>query len=723
MPQVALNGVFYKKFTEDASKFRSEDHACIRRTVEQLLASQTTADKPGMLLGKIQSGKTKTFLGVVALAFDNDVDVAVVFTKGTKALSKQTVSRIRHDFASFVQQDMLQVFDIMEVPGSLTGYELNQKLVFVAKKQPDNLNRLRTLLETKYPELSKRRVLLIDDEADYASIGFKRTKEEGIEINRTTGQINDLRELLTRSVFLQVTATPYALYLQPEDIEIKGIEFRPVRPAFTELVPVHPDYIGSDYYFEQGAAPRTVAASLFEPVTRDELDILRKPDRRRFKMEECLDSAAVTVLRSAICNFIVGGCIRRLQDGAQGRPPRKFSFLFHTESQKAAHAHQEEIVRTFNDSLRDAAAKRPERLRELFEEAYEDLRVSIEIKKHLLPAREQVIAESIRALTDDWLMITKVNSENQIAELLDDDGQLKLRTPLNLFIGGQILDRGVTIANLIGFFYGRRPNVFQQDTVLQHSRMFGFRPQEDLTITRFYTEPVIYQAIRRMHESDVALRESIATDPRRPVVFIQRDPSGRIVACSPNKILVSKTTTLRPFKRILPVGFQCDYKVRTAPMVAKIDAAVSAHRAPEAPLEPFLIPLALAEELLDLIEPTLISEPEYEFEWNAARAALAYMSTSSGNLNQRGSVWCLVREDRNASRLIGGPRQAFFDSPDTSQREGVIARERAIDIPMLMLFRQNGAEEKGWRGTPFYWPVIVAPEKVKTAIFALETMA
>ena len=158
-------------------------------------------------------------------------------------------------------------------------------------------------------------------------------------------------------------------------------------------------------------------------------------------------------------------------------------------------------------------------------------------------------------------------------------------------------------------------------------------------------------------------------------------------------------------------------------MVAKIDAAVSAHRAPEAPLEPFLIPLALAEELLDLIEPTLISEPEYEFEWNAARAALAYMSTSSGNLNQRGSVWCLVREDRNASRLIGGPRQAFFDSPDTSQREGVIARERAIDIPMLMLFRQNGAEEKGWRGTPFYWPVIVAPEKVKTAIFALETMA
>ena len=38
----------------------------------------------------------------------------------------------------------------------------------------------------------------------------------------------------------------------------------------------------------------------------------------------------------------------------------------------------------------------------------------------------------------------------------------KLRTPLNIFIGGQVLDRGVTLANLIGFYYGRRPNKFNR---------------------------------------------------------------------------------------------------------------------------------------------------------------------------------------------------------------------------------------------------------------------
>ena len=56
-------------------------------TVRRLLTVQTSAARPGMLLGKIQSGKTKTFLGAIALAFDNGTDIAVIMTKGTKALA------------------------------------------------------------------------------------------------------------------------------------------------------------------------------------------------------------------------------------------------------------------------------------------------------------------------------------------------------------------------------------------------------------------------------------------------------------------------------------------------------------------------------------------------------------------------------------------------------------------------------------------------------------
>jgi hypothetical protein len=327
-----------------------------------------------------------------------------------------------------------------------------------------------------------------------------------------------------------------------------------------------------------------------------------------------------------------------------------------------------------------------------------------------------VIDAAFGALRDGWLMITKVNSEAQVEQLLDEEGQLRLRTPLNLFIGGQILDRGITIANLIGFFYGRRPQIYQQDTVLQHSRMFGFRPIEDLTVTRFYTEQQIYTSMRRMHESDVALRDMIENHPDQPVVFIQRDNGGQVIPCSPNKILMSNTTTLRPFKRILPVGFQTDYKTRVAPIVDDIDAKLNVLSGEQGFEDPFSIPLKDAIDILHQVEETI------QMEQVAMRASLMYLGQLATDPARRGQVWCLVRKDRNLKRFLSeGNPITYSDAPDTSQREGKIARDIAIDRPMLILIRQNGTEEQGWMGTPFYWPVIMAQQNVRTAIFAHET--
>lgn len=218
-----LRGFFYPQFTSDSNQYSSEDRACIEQTVGRLQAVQTSAMRPGMLLGKIQSGKTKTFLGVIALGFDNGFDIAIILTKGTKALARQTLQRVRKEFSIFHEKDGLQVYDIMIIPSGLTGYELKQKLIFVAKKQSDNLDRLATLFRDTYPQLGNKRVLIIDDEADYASVGFRNTQAQGLTANTTTHQIDALRTLLSDSAFLQVTATPYALYLQPEELAVNGI--------------------------------------------------------------------------------------------------------------------------------------------------------------------------------------------------------------------------------------------------------------------------------------------------------------------------------------------------------------------------------------------------------------------------------------------------------------------------------------------------------------------
>jgi hypothetical protein len=48
---------------------------------------------------------------------------------------------------------------------------------------------------------------------------------------------------------------------------------------------------------------------------------------------------------------------------------------------------------------------------------------------------------------------------------------------------------------------------------------------------------------------------------------------------------------------------------------------------------------------------------------------------------------------------------------------------KAKNIPALMLLRQNGAESNGWRGLPFWWPVIFVPRDAVTSVFAAEAPA
>jgi hypothetical protein len=89
---------FYETVANDRGGDAVELQDCIRRTVDQLIVEETSSQRPGILLGKIQSGKTRAFLGVMALAFDKGYDVAVVLTKGTVSLARQTLNRIKKDF-------------------------------------------------------------------------------------------------------------------------------------------------------------------------------------------------------------------------------------------------------------------------------------------------------------------------------------------------------------------------------------------------------------------------------------------------------------------------------------------------------------------------------------------------------------------------------------------------------------------------------------------------
>jgi hypothetical protein len=721
MPTMVIKGEFYNALVKERQD--SEDlKLCMEQTVQKLLENDTTINKPGMLLGKIQGGKTRAFIGIIALAFDNNYDMAIILTKGTKALARQTYARLKKDFFDFIDYDKIQLFDILHIPERLPGYVLKQKLIMIVKKETNNLGRIiRAIVET-YPDLSKRKVLIIDDEADFASIGFKTNRQEDIiELRKIASQIDELRKKVLKSDFLQVTATPYSLYLQPDELEIPRGEqifvFKPIRPAFTVLLPIYEGYVGGDFYFKESKDENSIAYYVYEEIPLDELAALKKEDQRVFKVEEALTHKKIEVLRKGILNFVVGACIRRIQQRKANQREQKYIFVVHTEHGKQAHNWQVDIVAKLKDLLVYSASHNLPLLSQLVSEAYDGLSKSIKLIT-VLPTYDEVFEEVLKALKDDYLMIAKVNSEEEVEQLLDDNGELKLTALLNIYIGGQILDRGVTIKNLIGFYYGRRPGKFQQDTVLQHSRMFGNRPKEDLATTRFYTAFVIYSIMERINEFDSALREAFEKEAHSGVVFICKDPSNKILPCSPNKISLSSTTTLKPYKRMLPIGFQTDYKTKIKSTLEKLDQVIYSKLPADDKNKPFLIELSLAYSIIDMINEMLTFELGWKWDVEAFKACMQFLSKNTENKKTQGKIWCLVRTDRNSSRFKQDGR--YFDAPDTARTEGELAKQTAIDIPMLMLFRQNGSKGIGWMDSPFWWPVMIAPQKTRTVIFASE---
>jgi hypothetical protein len=687
----------------------------VEETVNHLADASTSARSPGMLLGKIRSGKTRAFLGIIARCFDRGYGVAIILTKNNVSLAQQTLTRVREDFRELIAMDEVLAEDIMSLP-NLEGYELNKKLVLIVKKEDDNLNRLLYAFEVKHPELRGKKVLIIDDEADYASVSAQK-RNGVVGLGTISRQIDSLRDLVANSDFLQVTATPYSLYLQPEEeLLVNGTPlFKPKRPKFTVILPTHSRYVGGDFYFERSTDPDSPAYYFYREVPVQEREVLKKEDRRSFRVENVLSEHRTEVLRDATVAFIAGGVIRRLQARIAGQQPEKYSFLFHTEQARESHAWQEKVAIAIKMALIEEAKADTPRFNGLLHGAYTDLQRSIKLDGSFLPEFEAVKAEAVRALIGGELRITKVNSENAVKNLLADDGQLMLRTPLNMFIGGQILDRGITINNLIAFYYGRSPKRFQQDTVLQHSRMYGARAKADLAVTRFYAPQHVYQIMRKIHEFDAALREAFESGAHdRGVYFIRSDAQNRLIPCSPNKLMFSEVVSIRPGRRMLPTGFQTVSKSAGTKALLALDREISEIIGKKVE-EPILIPVERALGLLEMAYANLEFEDAGDDSRKAHLAALEHLSRTSKDQQLQNKVWLLTAKDRNMPRYRVEGR--FSDNPDTKQQTDVLA-PRINDIPALMLLRQDGEATKGWRGLAFWWPVIVTPKSAVTSIFA-----
>ena len=254
----------------------------------------------------------------------------------------------------------------------------------------------------------------------------------------------------------------------------------------------------------------------------------------------------------------------------------------------------------------------------------------------------------------------------------------------------------------------------QQDTVLQHARMYGARPRPDLAVTRFYTTARNHAALRRIHEFDCALRDAFRKGAHdRGVAFILKDLTNRVTPCAPSKVLMSDITPLRPGKAFLPIGFQTKARTSISTAIVEIDSLV-----PKEATNTGLLVQVTTEEairIIELIETTLDDLDVDPFDWKAMCGAIEYYSRIAAPEDNRGQCWLLAQTDHGITRVRPGGR--FSNAPHTKQQEAIVQQQRD-KLPILMLFRQKGEASKGWRDAPFWWPVLFPPLRSVPAVFA-----
>jgi hypothetical protein len=718
----------------------------VRDMVNHLMEDGENATQPCLLMGKVQCGKTDTFESIIALAFDKGFDVAVVLTKGTNTLTSQTINRLKADFKHFEyngrtdQYNIVRVYDILDdlKARNISRTELvdhKQKTIIVCKKEATNLTRLKELFRND-PLLCQQRVLFCDDEADFASRAYlkKQNKLDLLELGKI---IDETLAIILRAGgyyrFLQVTATPYSLFLQP-DGTVKLRDDKEATcwlPRYTGLVPIHDKYVGGKHYFELSQNEDSMFSYLPCIINEDILEIARYGDE--FVQGHGIHSQRLGDLSIAVVTYIFSTAVRMIQMAAEGKDYRS-SCLIHSELKKESHQVQKEIVQQIISELKDAViddGNQDAYIQYLEESAYNSLWEShnLGVKEGLIstewPTYCEVINKVREMLSRSDYKINIVNSDVAVSSMLNQKGQLRLEQSLNFFIGGGILDRGITIDNMLCFFYGRKPGRFQMDTVLQHARMYGARSMDDMAVTRFYTTEKIFDVLRSINEIDSALynyiekhADRVQTEDFLNVVF---GYDKRINPSAANKYTPANTRVLKPGQRILPVGFQTGEAHEIAETIAKIDDMMESFGANDTDIVTITYQQVL--DLITLINETYRYGEEFEnvdYRWDPTEmiSALDFVTFETDGL-----VNLMLKTDRNLSRerkLSKPTRGRWQDAPATGD-ELKKARIVSDNRPTLILIRENGLEENGWRNTPFYWPTLLLPNEMNCAIFTINS--
>lgn len=447
----------------------------------------------GMVVGHVQSGKTANYTGVICKAADAGYRLIVVIAGIHNNLRNQTQARIDEGFigrdtgrlahANKAQRQKIigvGAFDQRQFPVSLTNTlsdfntatattntsqigQYNVPVVLVIKKHPSTLKSLLEWLKehsvNQGTQMVSQPMLLIDDEADNASINTAYSRDE---VTRINSQIRELLSLFHRSCYVGYTATPFANIFIDPDTHDEALKQDLFPRHFIIGLDAPSNYFGAQKVFLD-ARKRHVR------LIDDNEDILPMKHKINHPVDILPDS-----LVQAVRAFIVARAIRNARDQQRADASMLVNASRFTDVQGRLRSRIADVVGRIREAVcvdgckGSAALRNPEiaALHAVYEEEYTNAEGADWPK---VQARLHEVLIAVR--------VVEVNGSKR-SKALDYDQRGEHGVTL-IAVGGFSLSRGLTLEGLMVSYFLR--NSMMYDTLMQMGRWFGYRPgYEDL---------------------------------------------------------------------------------------------------------------------------------------------------------------------------------------------------------------------------------------------------
>jgi hypothetical protein len=456
----------------------------------------------GLVAGDVQSGKTSNFTAVIAKAADSGFRMVIVLSGTKNKLRRQTQERIEEDLVARNQNgwfvlttptgDFAQA--ALQNAGQVLVRSGEQPVLMVVKKNSRVLAKVCRWLDGAGQAMRLATpTLVIDDEADEASINTRPAEEERSAVN---SRILQILSLLPKVSFVGYTATPYANFFidasAPEDLYPRD---------FIINLSSGNEYFGYERIFGrertryEESEEKIDGLNMIRRVPKEEIEVLRSLQR---SPPNPVDLSVLGSLTKSLAWFLLATAARI----RRGHVNEHSSMLIHTSQRVAVH-------RMFEEPLEDWLETLASSVHDSVEEVAHKLRDLWDAEISCVPAvgfdRIPDDFNSVWEVLPEVLKRVKVVVENGMT--VEDERLIYGRSPgIFIVIGGDVLSRGLTLEGLVCSFFTRSASTY--DTLMQMGRWFGYRRGYD-DLPRIWMTDELKSAFFELGGIDRELRQQI----------------------------------------------------------------------------------------------------------------------------------------------------------------------------------------------------------------------